>query len=140
MGKSLNSVHNALQKKASRELTEQFIREIEEKVRQEAWDSAKAEALAFWDDRLSKGLERLFEYIVLLVLRDKDGYGTDRGIDRLIAIERMMEDIGDGRLTEEDVIETVKEEMRIAIEDDGIYKLKKNGEREKVVNYVYEKG
>lgn len=140
MGKSLNSVHNALQKKASRELTEQFIREIEEKVRQEAWDSAKAEALAFWDDRLSKGLERLFEYIVLLVLHDKDGYGTDRGIDRLIAIERMMEDIGDGRLTEEDVIETVKEEMRIAIEDDGIYKLKKNGEREKVVNYVYEKG
>lgn len=140
MGKSLNSVHNALQKKASRELTEQFIREIEEKVRQEAWESAKAEALAFWDDRLSKGLERLFEYIVLLVLHDKDGFGTDRGIDRLIAIERMMEDIGDGRLTEEDVIETVKEEMRIAIEDDGIYKLKKNGEREKVVNYVYEKG
>lgn len=140
MGKSLNSVHNALQKKASRELTEQFIREIEEKVRQEAWASARAEALTYWDDRLSKGLERLFEYIVLLVLHDKDGYGTDRGIDRLIAIERMMEDIGDGRLTEEDVIETVKGEMRIAIEDDGIYKLKKNGEREKVVNYVYEKG
>lgn len=140
MGRSLNSVHNALQKKANRELSEQFIREIEEKVRKEAWESARAEALAFWDDRLSKGLERLFEYIVLLVLHDKDGYGTDRGIDRLIAIERMMEDIGDGRITEEDVIETVKEEMRIAIKDDGVYKLKKNGESEKVVNYVYETG
>lgn len=140
MGKSLNSVHNALAKKASRELSVQFVKEIEEKVRKEAWDSARAEALAFWDDRLSKGLERMFEYIVLLVMRDKDGYGTKRGLDRLIAIERMMEDLSDGRLSQEDIEETVKEEMRIAIEEDGIYKLKKNGEREKVVNFVYEKG
>lgn len=32
------SVHNALQKKANREVTEQFVREMEAKVREMAWE------------------------------------------------------------------------------------------------------
>ncbi|MBR5122687.1 MAG: hypothetical protein IKU91_03945 [Anaerotignum sp.] len=74
---------------------------------------------------------------MLLVLRDKDGFGHDRALDRLIGFETMWGDIVSGRISEEDVDETVRAELRIAIEMDGIYKILKDGTMEKVVDFNY---
>ena len=137
MAKSVDSVHKALQKKANRELSEQFVREVEEKVRAEIWEEAKKEAVDYWMDKINHGLAKNMENVMLLVLRDNDGYGHDRALDRLIKFEIMWGDIVEGRISQEDVDETVRAELRIAIEPDGIYRILKNGEMEKVVNFDY---
>ena len=136
----MDAVHLALQKKANRELSEQFIKEVEEKVRAEIWEEEKQKAMDFWVNRIGKGLAKNMENVMLLVLRDKEGYGTERGLDRLIAWETMWEDIETGRIRQEDIEETVRKEMRIAIEEDGIYRILKNGEMEKVVNFDFGEG
>ena len=132
------SVHRALQKKANREVTEQFVREMEAKVREMAWEEAKQEALAYWHDRIEHCLLQDYHYAVLFSLHDYDGYGQKRGIDILAKVETVISDIGDHRITKEDVREVVNKEMLIAIEEDGIYKLKKNGERELAIKFNYE--
>lgn len=132
------SVHNALQKKANREVTEQFVREMEAKVREMAWEEAKQEALAYWHERIEHCLLQDYHYAVLFSLHDYDGYGQKRGIDILAKVETVISDIGDHRITKEDVREVVNKEMLIAIEEDGIYKLKKNGERELAIKFNYE--
>jgi hypothetical protein len=139
MAKTANAAHKALQKKAERELSEQFIKEIEDKVRAEIWEEAKQESVAYWVDRIGRGLAKNMQNVMLLVLHDKDGYGTERGLDRLTAWEIMWEDIESGRISQEDVDETVRKEMKIAIEPDGIYRILKSGEMEKVVNFDYGK-
>ena len=134
----LDQVHKALQKKANRELSEQFVKEIEDKIRAEIEEEAKEYAVNYWVDRIGRGLAENMQSVMLLVLHDKDGFGTERGLDRLIAWEKMWEDIEMGRISQEDVDETVRAEMRIAIEADGIYKILKNGEMQKVVNFSFE--
>lgn len=131
------SVHNALQKKANREVTEQFVREMEAKVREMAWEEAKQEALAYWHDRIEHCLLQDYHYALLFSLHDYDGYGQKRGIDILAKVETVISDIGDLRITKEDVREVVNKEMLIAIEEDGIYKLKKNGDRELAIKFNY---
>lgn len=137
MAKTANAAHKALQKKANREISEQFIREIEMKVREEIYDEAREEAVAFWMKRIGQGLGSQMENVMLLVLRDSDGYGHDRALDRLIKFETMWGDVVDGRISGEDIEQTVKEELRISIEPDGIYTLMKNGEKKKEVNFDY---
>lgn len=132
------SVHKALQKKANREVTEQFVREMEAKVREMAYEDAKQEALAYWHDRIEHCLLQDYHYALLFSLHDYDGYGQKRGIDILAKVETVISDIGDLRITKEDVREVVNKEMLIAIEEDGIYKLKKNGERELAIKFNYE--
>lgn len=131
------SVHNALQKKANREVTEQFVREMEAKVREMAWEEAKQEAPAYWHDRIEHCLLQDYHYALLFSLHDYDGYGQKRGIDILAKVETVISDIGDLRITKEDVREVVNKEMLIAIEEDGIYKLKKNGDRELAIKFNY---
>ena len=131
------SVHNALQKKANREVTEQFVREMEAKVREMAWEEAKQEALAYWHDRIEHCLLQDYHYALLFSLHDYDGYGQKRGIDILAKVETVISDIGDLRITKEDVREVVNKEMLIAIEEDGIYKLKKNGDRALAIKFNY---
>ena len=138
MGVTANSVHKALQKKANREVTEQFVREMEAKVREMAYEDAKQEALAYWHDRIEHCLLQDYHYALLFSLHDYDGYGQKRGIDILAKVETVISDIGDHRITKEDVREVVNKEMLIAIEEDGIYKLKKNGERELAIKFNYE--
>lgn len=132
------SVHNALQKKANRELSEQFVREMEAKVREMAWEEAKQEALAYWHDRIEHCLLQDYHYALLFSLHDYDGYGQKRGIDILAKVETVISDIGDLRITKEDIREVVNTEMRISIEENGIYKLKKNGDRELAIKFNYE--
>lgn len=133
----LDQVHKALQKKANRELSEQFVKEVEDRVRAEIWEESKREAVAYWVNEIKKGLSKQMEYVMLLVLRDKEGYGHDRALDRLTAFEVMWGDVFDGRISGEDIENTVKEELRISIEADGIYTLMKNGERKKEVNFEF---
>ena len=135
---SVMAVHKALQKKANRELSEQFVREMEAKVREMAYEDAKQEALAYWHDRIEHCLLQDYHYALLFSLHDYDGYGQKRGIDILAKVETVISDIGDLRITKEDVREVVNKEMLIAIEEDGIYKLKKNGERELAIKFNYE--
>ena len=136
MAKSAFAVHKALQKKANRELSEQFVREIEDKVRKEAWESAKQESLKYWNDRIEHCLLQNYHYATLFTLRDEAGYGQKRGIDHLVRVETIIGDIGD-RISMDDIKEVVHSEMMIAIEEDGVYKLKKNGERELVIKFNY---
>lgn len=131
------SVHKALQKKANREVTEQLVREMEAKVREMAWEEAKQEALSYWHDRIEHCLLQDYHYALLFSLHDYDGYGQKRGIDILAKVETVISDIGDLRITKEDIREVVNTEMRISIEEDGIYKLKKNGERELAIKFNY---
>ena len=135
MGVTANSVHKALQKKANRELSEQFVKEVEDKIRAEIWEEEKQRAMTFWMDKINHGLAKNMENVMLLVLRDNDGYGHDRALDRLIKFETVWGDIVSGRISQDDVDETVRAELRIAIEPDGIYRILKNGEMEKVVNF-----
>ena len=137
MAKTANAVHKALQKKANREISEQFVREVEMKVREEIFEEAKQEAIAFWMNEIKRGLGKQMEYVMLLVLHDKDGYGHDRALDRLTAFEVMWGDVVDGRISNSDIEQTVKEELRISIEPDGIYTLLKNGEKKKEVNFEF---
>jgi len=131
------SVHNALKKKANREVTEQFVREMEAKVREMAYEDAKQEALAYWHDRIEHCLLQDYHYALLFSLHDEAGYGQKRGIEHLAKVETIISDIGDLRITREDIREVVHTEMQIAIEEDGIYKLKKNGERELAIKFNY---
>lgn len=135
---SVMAVHKALQKKQNREASEQFVKDIEAKVREMAWEEAKQEALAYWHDRIEHCLLQDYHYALLFSLHDYDGYGQKRGIDILAKVETVISDIGDLRITKEDVREVVNKEMLIAIEEDGIYKLKKNGERELAIKFNYE--
>lgn len=137
MGVTANSVHKALQKKANRELSEQFVKEVEDKVRAEIWEEEKQRAMEFWMNKINHGLAKNMENVMLMVLRDNDGYGHDRALDRLIKFETVWGDIVSGRISQEDVDETVRAELRIAIEPDGIYRILKNGEMEKVVDFDY---
>ena len=134
---SVMAVHKALQKKQNREASEQFVKDIEAKVRERAWEEAKQEALAYWHDRIEHCLLQDYHYALLFSLHDYDGYGQKRGIDILAKVETVISDIGDLRITKEDVREVVNKEMLIAIEEDGIYKLKKNGDRELAIKFNY---
>lgn len=131
------AVHKALQKKANREVTEQFVREMEAKVREMAWEEAKQEALAYWHDRIEHCLLQDYHYATLFALHDEAGYGQKRGIEHLAKVETIISDIGDLRITREDIREVVHTEMQIAIEEDGIYRLKKSGERELAIKFNY---
>ena len=134
---SVMAVHKALQKKQNREASEQFVKDIEAKVREMAWEEAKQEALAYWHDRIEHCLLQDYHYALLFSLHDYDGYGQKRGIDILAKVETVISDIGDLRITKEDVREVVNKEMLIAIDADGIYKLKKNGDRELAIKFNY---
>ena len=130
-------IGDAVRNKMNRDMTEAFVREVEAKVREMAWEEAKQEALAYWNDRIEHCLLQDYHYAVLFSLHDYDGYGQKRGIDILAKVETVISDIGDLRITKEDVREVVNKEMLIAIEEDGIYKLKKNGDRELAIKFNY---
>lgn len=130
-------IGTALNNKMNRDVTEAFVREVEAKVREMAWEEAKQEALAYWHDRIEHCLLQDYHYALLFSLHDYDGYGQKRGIDILTKVETVISDIGDPRITKEDIREVVNNEMLIAIEEDGIYKLKKNGERELAIKFNY---
>ena len=134
---SVMAVHKALQKKQNREASEQFVKDIEAKVREMAWEESKQEALAYWHDRIEHCLLQDYHYATLFALHDEAGYGQKRGIEHLAKVETIISDIGDLRITKEDIREVVHTEMQIAIEEDGIYRLKKNGERELAIKFNY---
>lgn len=112
------------------------LKQLEKKERylmkRKAITEAKQEALAEMKEIINRGLAKQMELVMLLVLHDKDGYGAERCADRIVAFEEMWGDINDQRLSLDDIEETIKEELGLIIEDDGIYKIKKDGSRKRL--------
>ena len=78
---------------------------------------------------VEKGLARQQELVMLLVLHDKFGFGSDRCAKAVAAWEDLWDSYARQHLTLEDIEGVVREELRLEIEDDWIYKIGKNGER-----------
>lgn len=129
MSQYAGAIHNALRKKANKEATQQFVMAIEDKVRQQAYDSAKEEAMTYWQDKIDRGLARQMELVMLLKLRDLFGFGAQRCADAIVGFEELWGDIGDKRLSLEDIEDTVREELGLLIEDEGVFKIDRKGNR-----------
>lgn len=78
---------------------------------------------------IEKGLSRQQQLIMLLVLHDKFGFGADRCAKAIEAWEDLWDSYARKHLDLEDIAEVVRDELRLEIEDDMIYKLDKCGNR-----------
>lgn len=78
---------------------------------------------------VENGLSRQQQMVMLLVLHDKFGFGPDRCAKALAGWEDLWDSLGRSRLDWVDLEDTVREELRLEIEHDMIYKLDKDGKR-----------
>lgn len=96
------------------------------------YNEAKTEALEHMMETINRGLSTQMELVMLLVLHDKFGFGAERCAKALVAFETLWGDVGENRLSLDDIENTIKEEIGLIVEEDSIYKLGKNDSKIKI--------
>lgn len=100
--------------------------------RKRAFEEAKHEALALMTDTINRGLAMQMEMVMLLVLHDKFGFGSERCAKALVSFEELWADVGDKRLDLDDIESVVKDEIRLIVEEEAIYQLDTKENRKKI--------
>lgn len=100
--------------------------------RKRAFEEAKHEALELMTDTINRGLAMQMEMVMLLVLHDKFGFGAERCAKALVAFEELWGDVGDKRLSLDDIESVVKDEIRLIVEEEAIYQLDTKENRKKI--------
>lgn len=78
---------------------------------------------------VDRGLSSQMELVMLLVLHDKFGFGSERCAKALVAFEELWADVGDKHLSLDDIEEVVKAEIGIEMTEDTIFQTDKKGNK-----------
>lgn len=78
---------------------------------------------------IDRGLSSQMELVMLLVLHDKFGFGSERCAKALVAFEELWADVGDKHLSLDDIEEVVKAEIGIEMTEDTIFQTDKKGNK-----------
>lgn len=92
-------------------------------------EEAKTEAIENMQKIIDRGLSSQMELVMLLVLHDKFGFGSERCAKALVAFEELWADVGDKHLSLDDIEEVVKAEIGIEMTEDTIFQTDKKGNK-----------
>ena len=92
-------------------------------------EEAKNEAIENMQKIIDRGLSSQMELVMLLVLHDKFGFGSERCAKALVAFEELWADVGDKHLSLDDIEEVVKAEIGIEMTEDTIFRTDKKGNK-----------
>lgn len=92
-------------------------------------EEAKNEAIENMQKIIDRGLSSQMELVMLLVLHDKFGFGSERCAKALVAFEELWADVGDKHLSLDDIEEVVKAEIGIEMTEDTIFQTDKKGNK-----------
>lgn len=92
-------------------------------------EEAKNEAIENMQKIIDRGLSSQMELVMLLVLHDKFGFGSERCTKAVVAFEQLWADVGDKHLSLDDIEEVVKSEIGIEMTEDTIFQTDKKGNK-----------
>ncbi len=92
-------------------------------------EEAKSEAIERMQRIINNGLSSQMELVMLLVLHDKFGFGSERCAKALVAFEELWADVADKHLSLDDIEEVVRDEIRITMDEATIYQVDTKGNK-----------